>query len=203
MTESPPALSIDGRARLREQPVGIIHPVGFVTAQTAFCSSSAPGTAPLRFRERAKARVGTAELLVFRVGNERFAVELPSVRETVESPVLHGVPESSPTVLGVFADGEHFVPLYDTGVVLGMTLRAESCDAALIMRGGSRSIGIAVSDVEDVLNVELTALRDVPAGVWDDDLLLGLFVHNGDLIALLDARALVAVCHTAPVPEAL
>ena len=75
--------------------------------------------------------------------------------------------------------------------------------AGLVMRGAGRRIGIAVSDVEDVVKLELATIRDVPEGAWEDDLLLGLFVRGGLLVALLDARSLVSACQTAPVPEAL
>jgi len=174
-----------------------------VNSPIAFRVPPTAATPPLRFRERANARVGTAELLVFRVERERFAIDLQAVEETVESPQLHQVPESAFTVLGVFPHGDQLIPLYDVAKVLGMRSTQTSHPAGLVMRGGGRRIGIAVAEVEDVVKMELSSLRDVPDGAWDDDLLLGLFVRDGRLIALLDARALVSACQSPPVPEAL
>ena len=149
------------------------------------------------------ARAGTADLLVFLVGDERFAVDLQAVEETVESPETHAVPETVATLVGVFAHGDQFIPLHQTAALLGMTLSPRPCRAALIMRAAGHRIGLAVDEVEDVINVELATLRDVPEGAWEDDLLLGLLVRDRLLISLLDARALVFSCQPAPVPEAL
>jgi purine-binding chemotaxis protein CheW len=174
-----------------------------VTVSSDFRATAPSDNPPLRFRERVTARVGRADLLLFRVGNERFAVDLQAVEETVESTDVHAVPESTQSVLGVFAHGDQFIPLYDTATVLGMILPSRASRAALVMRGGGRRIGLSVDDVEDVVSVELAALRDVPEGAWNDDLLLGLLLRDRMLIGLLDARALVSACQTAPVPEAL
>ncbi|MEP7344823.1 MAG: chemotaxis protein CheW [Gemmatimonadaceae bacterium] len=174
-----------------------------MTATTDFRAIATSSSAPLRFRERAKARLGLADVLVFRVGTERFAVDLQAVEETLESIDVHSVPESSPSVIGVFAHGDQFIPLYDAAVVLGMMAPVDSCTAALVMRGGGRRIGLAVADVEDVVALELSTLRNIPERVWNDELLLGLVMVSGLLIGLLDARALLSACQTAPIPEAL
>ena len=53
------------------------------------------------FRGRVRSRTGTAELLVFRIGVERFAVELRMVDEVIDLPKIHHVPEMPPAMLGV------------------------------------------------------------------------------------------------------
>lgn len=168
-----------------------------------FVASAAPTGAPLRFRDRVRARVGSADLLVFRLGAERFAVDLQSVDETVEEPRVQVLPESGWTLRGVFSHGGHLLPLYDAARVLGVPDPARALGAALVMRAGGRRIGLAVADVEDVLSVEFTQMREVPEGAWADDILLGLLVRDRQVIAVLDARALVTACQTPPVPEAL
>src|SRR4029078_12729712 len=50
--------------------------------------------APRRsLRERARSRAGLVELLMFRVGTERFAVELLCVEEAIDLSEAHHVPE--------------------------------------------------------------------------------------------------------------
>ena len=45
-----------------------------------------------RFRDRVRDREGVHDLLVFRIGTERFAVPLDAVDELVESPRVRKVP---------------------------------------------------------------------------------------------------------------
>ena len=155
----------------------------------------------MRFRDRVRARVGSAELLVFRAGGERFAVELKAVDEAIEAPDVRPVPESPPTLLGVFTHREQLLPLYSPGTILGVPLERPA--HALVLRGAGRLVGVAVDDVDDVLRVDLNALRDPPATDNADDLLLALLLRDRELIAVVDGRALVAACQATPLPTEL
>ena len=167
-------------------------------------SSASPplhtGGAPLRFRERVRLRVGTADVLVFSVGRERFAVELRAVEEVVENPELRAIPESPRGLLGVFPLREQLLALYASAHVLGP--QAQDGHVALVMRNATRRWALAVDDVEDVITVSLAALRDPPPGVNDDEVVAGLVWHDGVLITVLDARALVSACTASAVPSA-
>jgi chemotaxis signal transduction protein len=147
---------------------------------------------PLRFRERARARAGFADLLLFRVGQEYFGVELRSVEEVVESPELREVPGASDSLLGVFPLRGGMVPLFAPAHALGVDSPSPIC--ALVMRFGHRRIGIAVDDVDDIVTLDLTELRDAPAHVAGDDVLVGLAWRDRCLISVLDSRALVGAC---------
>jgi purine-binding chemotaxis protein CheW len=156
--------------------------------------------APLRFRERVRLRVGHADLLVFLVGRERFAVELRAVEEVVENPELRAIPESPPGLLGVFPLRGQLLALYSSAYVLGPN--AQDGHLALVMRNASRSWGLAVDDVEDVITASLATLRDPPPGVNADEVVAGLLWHGGLLITVLDARALVSACTVSAAPSA-
>ena len=56
----------------------------------------------LSFRERVRRRAGIAQLLVFRIARELFAVELITTEEALDMPTLHRLPEMPPSMLGVF-----------------------------------------------------------------------------------------------------
>jgi chemotaxis signal transduction protein len=166
-----------------------------VTLPTETTVHSDPATGsvnPLRFRERARARVGTADLLLFSVGREHFGVELRAVEEIVESPELRDVPGSSDALLGVFPLRDGMVPLFAPAHALGVDSPAPKC--ALVMRFGHRRIGLAVDDVDDILAFDLAELRDAPAHVTGDEVLVGLAWRDRCLISVLDARALVGAC---------
>lgn len=149
----------------------------------------APDVAP-RFRERARQRSGTVELLVFAVAAERFAVELLAVEEVIEAPVVQPVPEAPPGLLGVFALRDRLLALYSTTRVLGAV--AEKGGVALVLRSGTRHIGLSVDDAEDVMEVDLRDLRDPPSGTNEDEIVVGLLWRDRTLVTVLDARALAA-----------
>jgi purine-binding chemotaxis protein CheW len=155
----------------------------------------------MRFRDRVRARVGSAELLVFRVGGERFAVELKAVDEAIEAPEVRPVPEAPAPLVGVFSHRDRLLPLYSPSTILGVAVR----DGAhtLVLRGAGRHVGVAVDDVDDVLRVELDTLRDPPPDDANDDLLLALLVRERELIGVIDGRALVAACQAATLPTEL
>src|SRR5688572_1972032 len=146
--------------------------------------------APTRFRDRVRDRVGDQELLVVRIGRERFAVPLESVDELVESPQLRKVPGAPENLLGLFTLGNAMLPLYSPAAILGAEATGES--VALVMRGGSARVALAVDDADDVISVSLATVLDAPRTGQHDDIVLGVIWHEQDLLTLLDARAVVA-----------
>lgn len=158
-----------------------------------FAVSSAVAAIP--FRERARARVGSVELLLFRVGHELFAAPLASVEEAVELPAIRHLPEMADDMLGMFALRGRMMPIYSPSRPLGVSLGAAPT-AALVVRAGAQRVALAVDDVDDVLDLDLGTLRDAP-GVEDaDGILLGVARRGRDLVAVLDGDALVAACLT-------
>lgn len=133
---------------------------------------------------------GVARLLVFRVGNERFAVELAAVDEVIETPALQPVPDSSPMLLGIARVRGEFAAIYD----LRPILRAGdgTIGGALLFARDGRTIGLAIDDVYDAMLVEQQELRPAPGVDGSDGLVLGLVRRGSDLIAVLDADALLA-----------
>lgn len=148
-----------------------------------------PGTT-LSFRERVRQRAGIAQLLIFRVARELFAVELVTAEEALDMPVLHRLPEMPPSMLGVFTLRSALVSVFEPQVALG--IRCEQAATVVVFCGGERRVAIATDDVDDVATVDLATVREAPGAHAKEGALLGI-VHRGtDLIAVLDAQALVA-----------
>jgi purine-binding chemotaxis protein CheW len=132
----------------------------------------------------------TARLLVFRVGAERFAVELAAVQEVIEPPALQPVPDAPPALLGITSVRGAMVPVYDLGPVL--RAGGGAMGGALLFARDGRTVALAIDDVYDALLVEERELRPAPGAEGADELLLGLVRRGPDLIAVLDADALLA-----------
>ena len=146
-------------------------------------------------RERVRERDGVADLLMFRIGEELFATDLSSVEEAVTLPEIHHLPEMPAAMLGAFNLRGRLTPVYSPSHVIGVPLRG-AAQAALLVRSGTRRLGLAVDDVEDVFQVNLATVREAPGTDDADGILLGVAHHGNELVAIVDAEALVAACVT-------
>jgi purine-binding chemotaxis protein CheW len=138
-------------------------------------------------------RDGSARLLVFRVGPERFAVSLESVDEVIDAPAVQRVPDSPSAVLGVYALRGALVTVYDPRPLLNVD--AALGGAALLFRRDGRRVALAIDDVFDAITVDEGELRPAPGATAADGILLGVLRRGTDLVAVLDANALLdAAC---------
>ena len=199
---------VGGGAAAAEVPKAPDTPA--VAAAAAAVSSSPPGTSVLPpavtafqhavevrdtrpFPERVSSRRGTVGLLLFRLGSETFAAELGAVEEAIEVPALHGLPEMQTGMLGMFDLRGKLLPVFSASGVLGVPLTPGST-ATLVVRGAGRRIGIAVDDVEDVIDADCMTLRNPPAGPDVDGVLLAVLQRGTALASVIDASALVTAC---------
>jgi len=136
-------------------------------------------------------RDGTARLLVFRIGTERFAIELSGVDEVIDALTVQPIPDAPQTVLGIATVRGELVTLYDPRPILRVDGSVDG--AALLFVRGDRRVALAIDDVYDAITVEETDALGVPGGGADgsDGVLVGLVRRDGQLIALLDADALL------------
>ena len=151
----------------------------------------APARRPLR--DAIAARAGLSDTLVFRVGTERFAIDLAAVEEAIELPSVHHLPEMPDHLLGVFELRGRLVPIYSPQRVLRVPLAHEAA-AVLVLRSGQRRLGLAVDDVDDVLTIDGSAVRRAPIADNEDNVLLGVIRRGADLLALVDAESLALAC---------
>lgn len=158
------------------------------------------GDEPQRtLRERTRSRSGTAELLMFRVGGERFAVELIVVDEVIDLPVIHHVPEMPPAMLGVVTVRGSLTPVYSPQHALGLELSVR--EALLIFRRGAQRVGILIDDVDDALTADMSELAEKPGGDEGTAVLLGVIRLANTLVGIIDADALITSCQSANILE--
>ncbi len=213
------------KKRIRYSELGTTPPVAPPAATPIPAPAAAPAPAPVRrvstpvelaralaaekhAAEEAEAaskpappevKTEPADLLMFRVGEERFAVELLRVDEVLDLPVIHFVPEMPPAMVGVVNVRGSLTPVYSPHLPLGLPL-AKS-EAVLIFRQGTSRVGILIDDVDDAISVDLRELRETPGTHEHDDVVLGVVQHDGVLVAVADINALIAACQSAAVLE--
>jgi purine-binding chemotaxis protein CheW len=140
-------------------------------------------------------RDGAARLLVFRVGAERFGVELQAVDEVIDAPAVQPIPDAPATVLGVATIRGELITVYDPHPLLRVRgrLEEEGNGAALLFARDDRRVGLAIDDVYDAIRIEDGDLLKAPGGgaAASDGILVGLIRRAGNLIGILDANALL------------
>ena len=140
-----------------------------------------------------------ADVLVFRIGLERFAVDLLAVEEVIDLPVIHYVPEMPPAMVGVVTVRGSLTAVFTPNAALG--LREAPSEAVLIFRRTVGRVGVLIDDVEDAVTVDLRELRRAPENDANDTVVLGVIRHDGNIFAIVDADALIAACQTAALLE--
>jgi purine-binding chemotaxis protein CheW len=159
----------------------------------------APPAPVASLRERVQTREGRAELLIFRVARELFAIELRAVEEAVDGVEAQAIPDAPPTMLGIFALRDRTLPMYALARVLTLP-EGESAAMTLVLRPSTSRIALAVDAVDDVFDALLGAVRPAPAPE-NDGLVLGVVWRGNELITMLDADALVSACLAATPPD--
>lgn len=132
---------------------------------------------------------GTERLLVFRMGREWFAVALGAVHEVIDPPALQPVPDASAKMLGVASLRGELVPVFDAAPIL--QVRGAAPAAVLLFTRDGKRVGLAVDDVHDAISVDESELLDAPGTDASDGVLDGVVRRGNDLIAVLDAGALI------------
>lgn len=168
-------------------------------AVAATAAGGDAGTTSRTMRERARARDGQAVILLFRVGAERFGIELAAVEEAIDIPPVHYVPEMPAAMLGVITVRDTITSVYSPSVALGLSLHDGT--SALIFRRGASRVAVVVDEVDDVSTLDLALLRDAPAVEAADGIVLGVVRQRDSLLVLVDADGLLAACQAVPVLE--
>lgn len=134
-----------------------------------------------------------AQMLMFRLGGELFAMALGACEEVLERPPVERVPGMPLDALGVFTLRDQLVSVYSPERVLGVSSTADEAVALVIHVVGKR-IALALDDVDEVIGVEMESLRRPAPRDAADGLLLGIARHGDELVAVVDVEALAAAC---------
>jgi purine-binding chemotaxis protein CheW len=146
--------------------------------------------------DRVRARSGRLDVLLFRVADESFAIDLSAVEEAIDIPPVHHVPEMPYAMLGVITVRDTLTAVYSPAGALGVGLHDGT--SALIFRRGRSRVAVVVDEVDDVISLDLALLRDTPTLATNDGTVLGVVRQGDALIALVDADALLAACQAVP-----
>jgi chemotaxis signal transduction protein len=138
---------------------------------------------------------GSARLLVFRLGAERFGIPLAEVDEVIEAPAVQRLPDAPPVVLGVSSLRGAWMAVYDPRPLLHLPpigdAGGRTDGTALLFIHDGKRIALAVDDVFDALTVREDEMRRPPAVGVSDGFVTGVIRRESELIAVVNCRALL------------
>jgi purine-binding chemotaxis protein CheW len=107
-------------------------------------------------------------MCVLSLGGEVFAIDLRNIREVFEVESVTVVPGMPSMVAGVTNLRGTVIPLLDLRAALGLSVAEASSSFAVVIRQGTRQVGIFVDHVPEIRSVPredlLPAVQSGPAG---------------------------------------
>ena len=136
------------------------------------------------------------EVLLFRLGGERFAAALAAIDEAVDLPAVHSIPESPPELLGVFELRGRLIPLYSVARALRVTELVTVPVCAFVLSHEGTRLGIAVDALDDAIALPTATLRDAPGAETEegDGVLLGVAHAPDGVVTVVSVAALARSC---------
>ncbi|HEY7861963.1 MAG: chemotaxis protein CheW [Gemmatimonadales bacterium] len=133
--------------------------------------------------------VAPQQLVTFRLGEDRFAVDIFAVERVLRFTAPAAVPKLPPWMDGVIEHGGRVVPVIDLRSRLGMPRLAPRPEQRIIVLAvGEEWLGVTVDSVHEVMAVAPDEIAPPPPifrGL-DAEYLRGLVRHEGSLIIFLD-----------------
>ncbi|MFT4049016.1 MAG: chemotaxis protein CheW [Solirubrobacterales bacterium] len=142
----------------------------------------------------------TRQLVVFRLGNEEYALPIQTVQEVIRFQHPRTVSSSDASLLGVINLRGRIVPVHDVRPQLnikhdplpegpsGTEDDDSDSEKIVLVNIDERMAGVVVDDVSEVLTVEAEEFEDLPAA--GGPIVDGVVKAGDRLIILLEPRAL-------------
>ncbi len=160
--------------------------INAATATSTSLSAASSGTGTLTH---------IREFLAFKIANEEYGVDILRVQEirSYEKPTtIANAPEH---LKGVVNLRGVIVPIIDLRIKLGVgEVRYDHLTVVIVLNIGNRVIGVVVDGVSDVLTLEPSQLRPVPAldSNFDPEHLLAIGSVDERMLILLDIEKFLA-----------
>lgn len=130
---------------------------------------------------------GAVRILVFSLGGTRFGIMLANVAEVIAQPKISPVPGAPPEVRGLIQVRGEVQPVWDLRFVLDLPREEESEGAhaqIVLLRRGSRQMGIVTDRVEDIQSVAEHEKKPAPTTV------MGAGWMTAEFTTVLDTKRL-------------
>ncbi len=134
------------------------------------------------------------ELLSFRVADQEYSVDIMSVREIRSWTRATSLPHAPEFVRGVINLRGAVLPVVDLGIRLGISSGEPNERSVIIVVDlGSRSVGLRVDAVSDILSIPRSELQTPPdlLSEQSEAFIRALTIVDGRMIRVLDLVAVL------------
>lgn len=105
----------------------------------------------------------TNQYVTFKIANEDYGIEIKSVQEIIGYKQLTHIPNVHSFIKGVFNLRGNIIPIMDPRIKFGMEERVyDKLSIIVIFSTNSRTIGLLVDEVNDVLNINKEDIQETP-----------------------------------------
>jgi purine-binding chemotaxis protein CheW len=135
----------------------------------------------------------TKQFITFTLGPEEYGIDIMVVREIKGWAETTMIPNAPSHVRGVINLRGIIVPIFDLRARFGMGLTTPTkMHVVIIVAAGTRTIGLLVDTVSDIISVDPTSIRPVPEmGLpTDDQFLDGLVALEDRMVTLVSLGGL-------------
>ena len=135
----------------------------------------------------------TEQFITFTLGEEEYGIDIMVVREIKGWTDTTMIPNAPPHVRGVINLRGVIVPIFDLRARFGVGLTVPtSMHVVIIVAAGTRTIGLLVDTVSDIISVDPKAIRPIPEmGLpTEDQYLAGLVAIENRMVTLVSLSGL-------------
>ena len=140
-------------------------------------------------------KADSREMLVFKLGNEEYGVDILKVQEIRGYEKVTPIPRSPDFLKGVVNLRGSIVPVIDMRVKFGLAnVTYDSLTVVIVLRIAGRIIGAVVDGVSDVVQLGANDIKEAPrlGSVVDSSYLAGVATKDKRMILALDIEKLLS-----------
>lgn len=135
------------------------------------------------------------QFVIFRLNEEKYALDINHVGGITECSDLTPVPDSEPYVRGLMNLRGQIMPIIDLKNRFGIAKGEKPEDRVIIVRTGEQELGFIVDDASQALTVDESDI-DPPPGIImkeDNEYLSGVVKHGNEIIIMIDLTKVLSM----------
>ncbi|MGM0579078.1 MAG: chemotaxis protein CheW [Bacteroidota bacterium] len=133
-----------------------------------------------------------SQLIVFRLGDEEYGLQIGQIKEVVPTPHITRLPQTPPYVKGVANIRGNVIAVVDLEEKFGLNQHKEedSNNYTLVVESDEVKMGVLVRELPNTLNVKQSEIEDstniIQDGGAEQSYIKGIVKLEGRLIIMLD-----------------
>jgi len=140
------------------------------------------------------------EIVVFRVGEEEFALKISNIKEIIRITAMINIPNKPNYIAGLCNLRNALMPVIDSRKLFGMPEKEfEESSRIIVADIHGKKVGLVSDKVSEVINIDEADIKEPPGSIKENDegmISSILILNNGKrVVMLLDAEKIIKVGH--------